>query len=156
MSSKVKTSGPTLYEGLFLLNSEAAASDFGGCIEFIRNVFARAGADVKALRKWDERRLAYDIKGQRRGIFILAYFEVDGVQIANIERDCTLSEQILRVLIVRGDHIGEAEIELAQKDADLSLEAQLRAVDDDDDADQGDSDDATDTADDDIEETTEV
>lgn len=126
MSNRVKTAGPTLYEGLFLLRQEAATSDFKGCIDFLRTTFERAGAEVKVIRKWDERRLAYDIKGQRRGIFILAYFEVDGVQIANIERDCDLSDHVLRALIIRADHIGETELELEVKEADLAAESAVR------------------------------
>ena len=116
-----------LYEGLFLLNQQAASSDFAGTIAFLRQVFQRAEADVLVLRKWDERKLAYEIKGQKRGIYILAYFKARGSQIANIERDCTLSEQVLRCLILKADHVGEIEIEVAKKDADLSLEAKLRS-----------------------------
>jgi len=115
-----------LYEGLLLLSQPAAASDFGGTIEFIRQAFERAEADVIAMRKWDERRLAYTIKGQKRGTFILTYFRARGSQIPNIERDFNLSEQVLRSLILRSDHLGETELELARKDADLTLEADLR------------------------------
>jgi len=123
---------------MFLLRQEAASSDFAGCVEFMRNVFTRAGAELLVLRKWDERRLAYAIRGQRRGIFLLAYFKVGGVQIANIERDCTLSEQVLRALILRADHIGEVELELAGQDAELTL--QLVNVGDDGDQDSNDRD----------------
>jgi small subunit ribosomal protein S6 len=127
-----------LYEGLFLLRQEAASSDFNGCVEFLKNVFERAGADVKVLRKWEERRLAYDIKGQRRGIFMLAFFSVAGVQIANIERDCELSDQVLRCLIVRADHVGETELELEAKEADMAVESALRERTDADDEAQAD------------------
>lgn len=121
-----------LYEGLFLLNQQAAASDFAGCVNLMRQVFQRAEAELLVLRKWEERRLAYPIRGQRRGIYLLAYFKARGTQIPNIERDCLLSEQVLRNLIVRADHVGEAELEVARKDADLSLEAKLRSATEED------------------------
>ena len=110
-----------LYEGLFLLEQQAAASDFAGCIDHVRQVLDRAETEVIVLRRWDERKLAYEIKGQKRGTYLLTYFNARGSQIANIERDCNLSEQILRVLIIRGDHIGDSELDLARKDADRSL-----------------------------------
>jgi small subunit ribosomal protein S6 len=126
---------------LFLLRQEEASSDFGGCVEFLKNVFDRAGADVKVLRKWEERRLAYDIKGQRRGIFMLAYFTVAGVQIANIERDCELSDHILRCLIIRADHVGETELELEAREAEtLATESSLRDAADGDDQSHADDD----------------
>jgi len=115
-----------LYEALLLLNQQAVASDFAGCVEHVREVFRRAEAEVEVLRKWDERKLAYEIEGQKRGTFLLAYLRVDGAQIANIERDCSLSEQILRVLIIRADHIGDVELELAKQDAEASLQVRLR------------------------------
>ncbi len=119
-----------LYEGLFLLNQQAAASDFGACVEFTRQVFRRAEAEVLVLRKWDDRKLAYEVRGQKRGVYLLAYFKARSAQIANIVRDCNLSEQVLRCLITKADHIGDAEIEVARKDADLTLEAKLRGSDD--------------------------
>jgi len=118
-----------LYEALILLNQQAVASDFGGCVEHVREIFRRAEAEVDVLRKWDERKLAYEIAGQKRGTFLLAYFHAEGGQIANIERDCSLSEQVLRVLIIRADHIGDVELELARRDAELSLEVRAREGD---------------------------
>ena len=113
-----------LYEGMFLLRQEAVANDFGGCVEFLRTSFDRAGAEVLVLRRWDERRLAMDIKGQRRGVFLLAYFNAGGASVTGIERDCALSEHVLRCLIIRADHIGEAELAEAAADREANLGAE--------------------------------
>ena len=118
-----------LYEGMFLLNQQAVANDFGGAIDFLKQVFERAEAEVVAMRKWDERRLAYTIRGQKRGTYILIYFRARGTQIPNIERDCNLSEQVLRNMIVRAEHVGETELELAKKDSETTLEATPRQDD---------------------------
>lgn len=99
-----------LYEGLFLM-SPSAGGDLAGAVEFVREMLDRAGAEILTIQKWDDRKLAYAVRGQKRGTYILALFRVGGVQIANIERDCNLSEQVSRVLITRGDHLGETEIE---------------------------------------------
>ena len=114
-----------LYEGLFLLRQEAASNDFGGCVDFLRSTFDRVGAEVVVLRKWDERRLAAEVRRQKRGIFLLAYFRSQPTQIAAVERTCALSEQILRCLIIRADHIGEVELEAAAKDAELSIQVKV-------------------------------
>jgi small subunit ribosomal protein S6 len=121
-----------LYEGLFLLNQQSASADFAGTVDFVRQVFQRAEAELIVLRKWDERTLAYEVKGQKRGVYLLAYFRARGTQIANIERDCNLSEQILRALILKADHMGELELEAAKQGAELSLEAKLRSPGPDD------------------------
>jgi len=122
---------PTLYEGMFLLNQQAVASDFADCVNFMKQIFERAEAELVVMRKWDERKLAYPIAGQKRGFYILAYFRAQGEAIVGIERDCNLSEQVLRCMILRADYVGQTELDLAAKDADLSLETQLRGAGDD-------------------------
>jgi small subunit ribosomal protein S6 len=114
------------YEAMFLL-SQAVAADLSGAIDHIKEVLARASAEIIALKKWDDRRLAYEIAGQKRGIYILAYFKAAGPDVAKIERDCNLSEKIMRVLILRADHLTNDEMLNADGRKELDVEAKLRA-----------------------------
>lgn len=100
-----------LYEGMFLVDSGDAASDWDGVIKSIEKVISRAEGEVISLRKWDERRLAYDVNGKGRGTYILVYFNVDPLRITSIERDVQLSEQITRVLILRTDRMSQEDID---------------------------------------------
>lgn len=114
------------YEAMFLLG-QAQAADLGGAVAHINEIMARGHADVLAMRKWDERRLAYEIKGQKRGTYILVYFKAPGRDVAHIERDCNLSERILRTLILRADHMTEDQMRSADARKELEVEAKLRA-----------------------------
>ena len=115
-----------LYEGLFLMG-QAAGADINAATDDVKQILERSQAEVILLRRWDERKLAYAIKGQRRGTYLLALFRVDGVQIANIERDCNLSDEILRVMILRADHMGQIEIDRAIEDSKVNAtEGKLR------------------------------
>jgi small subunit ribosomal protein S6 len=89
-----------LYEGMFLVDSALATADWEGTLAFVENILKRAEAEVVAIRKWGERKLAYDIEHKSRGTYILAYFKADGRRIAGIEKDVVLSEKIMRVLIL--------------------------------------------------------
>jgi small subunit ribosomal protein S6 len=126
-SIMASSSGPYLYEGLFLM-SPSAGGDLAGSLTFVREMLERAGAEILTVQKWDDRKLAYPVRGQKRGTFILALFRVNGVQIANIERDCNLSEQVSRALMTRGDHLGETEIaSIVQAGDKTAAEVKLRA-----------------------------
>ena len=113
------------YEAMFLV-SQSAATDFDGVIGHINEILARGHAEVIALRKWDERRLAFEINKQKRGTYILAYFSCDPVSVAHIERDCNLSERILRSMILRADHLSVEEMQNADRRDDLATEGALR------------------------------
>ncbi len=101
---------PRLYEGLFLVSQASVSASLGEALDLVRGMLDRAEAETVALRKWDDRKLAYPIAGQKRGTFIIAHFRVAPFQIANIERDCNLSEDVIRVLFTRCDHFGETEL----------------------------------------------
>ena len=98
-----------LYEAMFLVDS-AQASDFDATIAAIRNILERAEAEIVSIEKWDERKLAYEIKGKTRGTYFLCYFRAEGSRIRDIERDVKLSERIMRVLILSAEHITQGDI----------------------------------------------
>ncbi|MCH7556127.1 MAG: 30S ribosomal protein S6 [Planctomycetes bacterium] len=100
-----------LYEGMFLIDSSQAAADWDGTIATIRTILEKVEAEIDSIRKWDERRLAYDIKGKSRGTYILSYFRVDGERIQDIERSVQLSEKIMRVLILSAERQRPEDIE---------------------------------------------
>jgi small subunit ribosomal protein S6 len=107
---------PRLYEGMFLMSQQHMAGDLNAALETAQQILDRANAEVLSLRKWDERRLAYEIEGQKRGLFLLALFRAAPDQISQMERSVNLSEEIVRVMFTRADHMGETEIQ-AELDA---------------------------------------
>ncbi len=107
----MKTVVKRLYEGMFLVDSALAASDWDGVNDAIKKVLERSEAEIISIRKWDECSLAYEIKGKSRGTYLLSYFRVDGENVANIERDVVLSEKIMRVLILNAEPMTEADLE---------------------------------------------
>jgi small subunit ribosomal protein S6 len=89
-----------LYEAMFLVDSAQAAADWEGTLSVIKNILQRADAEIVSLRKWQERKLAYDIDRKSRGTYILCYFNADGRRIGGIEKDVQLSEKVMRVLVL--------------------------------------------------------
>ncbi|XVJ59788.1 MAG: 30S ribosomal protein S6 [Tepidisphaera sp.] len=114
------------YEAMFLL-STAQAADFAGAIAHLNEILHRGHAELIAMKKWDERRLAYEIKGNKRGVYILAYFKAPNESLGHIERDLRLSEKILRSLILRADHLTMEEMQASDGRKELEVEAKLRA-----------------------------
>jgi ribosomal protein S6 len=85
---------------MFLVDSALAAADWDGTLALVENILKRADAEIVVMRKWDERRLAYDIEHKSRGTYILAYFKADTQRVNGIEKDVQLNEKIMRVLIL--------------------------------------------------------
>ncbi len=96
----METVAKRLYEGMFLVDSAQATADWEGTLSVINNILQRADAEVVAMRKWQERKLAYDIDHKSRGTYILCYFKAEGPRISGIEKDVLLSEKVMRALIL--------------------------------------------------------
>ena len=123
----MKTITKRLYEGMFLVDSAQAAADWDGVIGAIETILKKSKVEIVSIRKWDECQLAYEIEHKRRGTYILTYFRSDGGKIGNIERDVQLSERVMRVLILKADHMCQEDIDkptpamVAEKRAEDSL-----------------------------------
>ncbi|MFK7759519.1 MAG: 30S ribosomal protein S6 [Phycisphaerales bacterium] len=115
-----------IYEGMFLVNQSAAAA-FGECLEHINTLFERAGATVVAMKKWDERRLSYEMDKQKRGVYILAYFTCATDMVAHLERDAVISDKIMRLLVTTADHLTDEEIASHDDRKGLETEAKFKA-----------------------------
>lgn len=115
-----------MYEAMFLFG-QAAAADLAAAIEHMKEVIVTRGhGEIIAMRKWDERRLAYEIDGQKRGYYILCYFKAPGESLSHIERDCNLSEKIMRNIFLRCDHMTAEQVAAQDARKDLEVEAKLR------------------------------
>lgn len=114
------------YEGLFLL-PQSAGSDLGGAAELVKGLLDKVGAEIISFKKWDERRLAYEIKGNKRGLYFLCYFKLAGREVAALERQCLLSEDMLRHMITRADHLTMEQMQSADAQQELADEIKLRA-----------------------------
>ena len=97
---KTVKGGPKLYEAMFLVDSAEATTDWDGIIATIKNILEKAGAEIVSMRKWDDRKLAYEISGKGKGTYILCYFKAEGSKLRDIEKDIQLSERIMRALIL--------------------------------------------------------
>ncbi|MEM6333152.1 MAG: 30S ribosomal protein S6 [Planctomycetota bacterium] len=110
-----------LYEGLFLF-APSAGADLDATLQMVREMIERVDGEIVTLARWDERKLAYPIETMKRGLYILTLFRATGSRIVSIERDCNLSEEVVRVMICRADHMGELEIEAAKNGAQTATE----------------------------------
>jgi small subunit ribosomal protein S6 len=97
------------YEGMFLFDN-TVVHEWSDMEAEVRRLFERVGTEPLVCVKFDERRLAYEIKGRKRGTYVLTYFDANPERITDLERDARLSEVVLRVLVLRADHISEERL----------------------------------------------
>jgi small subunit ribosomal protein S6 len=89
-----------VYECMFLLDTNKVSGDVPNAAKQLHTILERNHAEVLASRPWDERRLAYPIGKHKKGLYYLTYFRTEGKNLVNLKRDLTLTELVLRQLIL--------------------------------------------------------
>jgi small subunit ribosomal protein S6 len=88
---------------MFILDSNRYARDTAGISGQIPEMIQKLGGEMLASRLWEERRLAYPIDGHRKGTYWLTYFKLDSGQLPALNRQCQLSDSIVRTLFLKVD-----------------------------------------------------
>jgi small subunit ribosomal protein S6 len=92
-----------VYEGLFIFDSTRFGRDQDGVPGQVTDLIEKLGGEVLVSRLWDERRLAFPIKGQRKGTYWLMYFRLESTKLPEVKLPCSINDNILRVLFLKVD-----------------------------------------------------
>jgi len=112
--------GPRLYEGMFLVDAAKGGAGLADVVKHIVGLLGRHGGTPERIEKWAEAKLAYKIRQIDRGIYILVYFNGDPTKIDELRHDIQLSEEILRVLVLRAEKMAEPRGQLLTPEGDAA------------------------------------
>jgi small subunit ribosomal protein S6 len=110
------------YEGMFLLDNNAATADFDAAAKVVDHILEKNGAAIVKKEKWDERKLSYEIRGHRRATYYLVHFTAPTSAVAEINRDSELAEGVVRHLVFGIELPIEEHIALQAKERELLAE----------------------------------
>jgi len=99
------------YECMCLLDNREVRNGWQALKDSVAGIFQKHGAQIVSSRRWDERRLAYPIRGQQRGTYLLTYLKADTQQLTGIRRDLQFNEAVLRNLLVACAEVPQSAFE---------------------------------------------
>ncbi len=84
------------YETLYIVHPEVVGDDLVALIEKYRKVLTDQQAVVLKADNWGSRTLAYPVKKQPRGSFVLTVFEGGSTVVAEFERRLRIDEKVIK------------------------------------------------------------
>jgi small subunit ribosomal protein S6 len=90
-----------VYEGLFILDANKFARERDNLAREVEGLVEAVDGELLVSRLWEERRLAYPLKGQRKGAYWLMYFRMPTLRLTELTRACEINDSILRQLFVK-------------------------------------------------------
>ncbi|MDW7655639.1 MAG: 30S ribosomal protein S6 [Bacillota bacterium] len=90
------------YEAIYILNPVIGEEAINATTEKIQTLIESA-ATVEKIDVWGRRRLAYEIKDQKEGYYVLIDFSAETDFPKELERVLKITEGVLRYLVIRTD-----------------------------------------------------
>ena len=132
------------YETVFIARQDVSTQTVETLADQMSTILSDNGGEVKKTEHWGLRNLAYKIRKNRKGHYVLLALDAEPAAVAEMERSMRLNEDILRYLTIRVDELDLGESVMMQNKAMKSSRPRDRGGGDDGDRD-GDSAPATDS-----------
>ena len=91
------------YELMYIIKPDVDEEKLAEIVEKYNNLIANNKGEVVTADKWGKRRLAYEIKDYREGIYMLVNFKGEAETAQEIDRIMKISDEILRFMILNRD-----------------------------------------------------
>ena len=90
-----------LYESIFIIRPSLSDDDTNQLIDKMKGLLEKAGASLEIVENWGKKKLAYEIKRERRGTFVYLFFKAAGNVVGDLEHAYRLEDAVLKFLTVR-------------------------------------------------------
>ena len=106
------------YESVFIARQDISSTQVEQLIEQFAEIVATGGGEVKKREYWGLRSLAYRIKKNRKGHYVLFNLDAPASAVTEMERLMRLNEDIMRYLTIRVDALEEGPSVMMQAKSD--------------------------------------
>jgi small subunit ribosomal protein S6 len=91
------------YELMVIMEPEMDERAVGPSLDKFLNVIKKSGGTVEKVDVWGRRRLSYEINKRSEGIYAVLNVVCEPAAVAELDRQLTLNESVLRTKVMRRD-----------------------------------------------------
>jgi small subunit ribosomal protein S6 len=89
------------YEILYIVRADLDDDKVQDVVKRVNTLIERSGGHTAHTSLWGKRKLAYEVKHQKEGSYVLQDFDIGPERIPELESALKITEEVLRHLIVR-------------------------------------------------------
>ena len=89
------------YEVLYIVRADLDDEKVQDAVKRVNTLIQRSGGTAERTNLWGKRKLAYEVKHQKEGSYVLQDFKLDPNRVPELESSLKITEEVLRHLIVR-------------------------------------------------------
>ncbi len=89
------------YESIFIVRPSLPDDETNKLIDKMKGVLEKSGASLLKTENWGKKKLAYEVKRERKGTFVYFNFKAAGPVVGELERSYRLEDSIMKFITVR-------------------------------------------------------
>lgn len=89
------------YENIIILDSNLDSKAIEEAVERIKDVILKKGGEVLKTENWGRKKLAYELKKRKEGIYVLLLFKAPSQAIVELERFYKVFEPLFKFLVIK-------------------------------------------------------
>lgn len=106
-----------LYECVFIARQDIPAQDVHKLADKFTEIFTSAGGKLAKKEYWGLRSLAYEVKKNKKGHYIMLGVEASSDAVAEFERNCKINEDVIKYLTLKVEEISASPSAMMQAPA---------------------------------------
>ena len=110
------------YEVLYIVRADFDDEKVQDAVKRVNTLIERSGGTAERTNLWGKRKLAYEVKHQMEGAFVLQDFQLEPGRVPELEAGLKITEEVLRHLIVRKPEKAAVPAPAAPPPAEVVLE----------------------------------
>ena len=110
------------YEVLYIVRADLDDDKVQDAVRRVNTLIERSGGTIDRTNLWGKRKLAYEVKHQKDGSYVLQDFKLEPDRVPELEAGLKITEEVLRHLIVRKPEKAAPVTAVAPPPAEVVLE----------------------------------
>ena len=101
-----------VYENMVILNAAISDEEADAAVVKIKDLITGQGGEVLKVDIWGRRKLSYEIKKQKKGLYVLLFFKAPSSTIRKLEEFFKVFDTVLKYIVFK---LGRKQVQNLEK-----------------------------------------
>lgn len=90
-----------IYENIVIINASLSDEEIEAANEKIKDLISKSGGEILKVETWGRKKLAYEIKKQKKGFYTLLTFKAPSSLIKKLEDYYRVSDFVVKYMVIK-------------------------------------------------------
>ncbi len=116
-----------IYENIIIMNAAISDEEAEAAVTKIKDLVTGQGGEVLKVDVWGRRKLAYEIKKQKKGLYVLLIYKTPSATVKKLEDFYKVFDAVLKYMVVKLEKKQVQEFEKSEPVAEAPAEQKVEA-----------------------------